>query len=204
MKIDKISSQSVTKIDYPKGLESKASSDLINQYIKYVDLKTKIKAGNTKSKAEVSGGGAKPWKQKGTGRARHGSTRSPIWRGGGITFGPTSGPSRRILMNKKMRRKAFKAILSLLAKNNQVKVAEFEDSDLPKTIREQITKEASSVNSIKLIVIDRKKSILSKAANLKNTELVNLNRFGAAQMQGKTLIIFEDEAIAELVKRLKS
>jgi len=107
-------------------------------------------------------------------------------------------------MNKKMRRKAFKAILSLLAKNNQVKVAEFKDSDLPKTIREQITKEASSVNSIKLIVIDRKKSILSKAANLKNAELVNLNRFGAAQMQGKTLIIFEDEAIAELVKRLKS
>lgn len=67
---------------------------------------------STKTRGEVRGGGKKPWKQKGTGRARHGSTRSPIWRGGGITFGPTTDRNWSIKVNKKVKIKALRMVLS--------------------------------------------------------------------------------------------
>ncbi|PIW36861.1 MAG: 50S ribosomal protein L4 [Candidatus Kerfeldbacteria bacterium CG15_BIG_FIL_POST_REV_8_21_14_020_45_12] len=67
---------------------------------------------NTKGRAEKRGGGRKPWRQKGTGRARHGSSRSPIWRGGGVTFGPTSARNQEMKINKKEKRSALAMMLS--------------------------------------------------------------------------------------------
>ena len=67
---------------------------------------------HTKTRDEVSGGGKKPWKQKATGRARHGSRRSPIWVGGGITFGPRNEKDYGRKVNKKMKTKALFTILS--------------------------------------------------------------------------------------------
>src|SRR3989339_1482700 len=77
---------------------------------------------DTKGKGEVRGGGKKPWKQKGTGRARHGSTRSPIWKGGGVTFGPTKERNFKKDINKKMARKALLMAISSKAKNRQLLV----------------------------------------------------------------------------------
>src|SRR3989339_2000180 len=67
---------------------------------------------HTKNKGEVRGGGKKPWKQKGTGRARHGSIRSPLWVGGGITFGPTSARNFSVKVNKKLKKKVLAMVLS--------------------------------------------------------------------------------------------
>src|SRR3989339_2063986 len=77
---------------------------------------------DTKSKGEVRGGGKKPWQQKGTGRARHGSIRSPIWKGGGVTFGPTKERNFKKKINKKMARKALLMAISSKAKNRQLLV----------------------------------------------------------------------------------
>src|SRR5438477_12824932 len=77
---------------------------------------------HTKTRGEVRGGGKKPWAQKGTGRARVGSNRSPIWRGGGITFGPRNDKNYEREVPKKMRRKALLMVLSEKAKNNQLLV----------------------------------------------------------------------------------
>jgi large subunit ribosomal protein L4 len=75
---------------------------------------------STKGKGEVRGGGKKPWKQKGTGRARHGSIRSPLWRGGGITFGPRGNQNWTMKINKKVKRKALCMALSQRAGTGSV------------------------------------------------------------------------------------
>ena len=72
----------------------------------------------TKKRSEVSGGGKKPWRQKGTGRARAGSTRSPLWRHGGIVFGPTGVQNFKLAQNKKEHKLALKSALSLKVANN--------------------------------------------------------------------------------------
>lgn len=88
---------------------------------------------HTKTRGEVSGGGRKPWRQKGTGRARHGSIRSPLWRGGGITFGPTKERVFKQKINKKMRRKALFMVLSAKAKEGELVVLDDLKLEQPKT-----------------------------------------------------------------------
>ena len=98
--------------------------------------RTNDRAGNasTKTRAEVRGGGAKPWRQKGTGRARAGSNRSPLWTGGGTIFGPRPKTWRE-RVPRKMRRLAFKSALSQRAREDSVRVVELEAFDAPKTQR---------------------------------------------------------------------
>ncbi len=87
---------------------------------------------STKTRAEVRGGGRKPWKQKGLGRARHGSTRSPIWRHGGVAFGPKPRSYTQDL-NKKMRRAAVRSALSVKARDGQIMLVEALSPETPRT-----------------------------------------------------------------------
>ncbi|HOC96197.1 MAG TPA: 50S ribosomal protein L4 [bacterium] len=88
---------------------------------------------HTKTRSEVSGGGKKPWKQKGTGRARQGSIRSPLWVGGGITFGPRNVRNFSQKINDKMRQKAFCMLLTNKVDNNLLMVIDNLNFDKPKT-----------------------------------------------------------------------
>src|SRR5690606_37688451 len=84
----------------------------------------------TKTRGLVSGGGKKPWRQKGTGRARFGSSRNPIWRGGGIAFGPTGEENYSVKVNVTAKRQALRQALSLKAADNRIAVIEsFENKD---------------------------------------------------------------------------
>lgn len=88
------------------------NGDLVHQVTTSMIANARISVAQVKDRSEVSGGGKKPWRQKGTGRARHGSRRSPIWRGGGITFGPSNERNFEKKINKKMKRKALAVLLS--------------------------------------------------------------------------------------------
>ncbi len=88
------------------------NADLVHQVVTSMMTNARIHYAHTKTRGEVRGGGKKPWKQKGTGRARHGSTRSPIWVGGGVAHGPRNDKNFDRKVNKKMKAKALYTILS--------------------------------------------------------------------------------------------
>ena len=93
----------------------------------------RIGRAHAKGRAEVRGGGRKPWRQKGTGRARHGSIRSPLWKGGGVTHGPTKERNYIKKINKKMKRKALYSVLSKKASEGEIVVIEEISFPEPKT-----------------------------------------------------------------------
>src|SRR3990167_2221203 len=103
----------IETIEAPKALfEVSMNKDLLHQVVTSLYANARVARAHTKDRAEVRGGGKKPWRQKGTGRARHGSIRSPIWRGCGVTFGPSRDKIFKKKINEKMARKATAVVLS--------------------------------------------------------------------------------------------
>jgi len=147
---------------------------------------------STKTRSEVRGGGAKPWQQKGTGRARAGSNRSPLWKGGGVIFGPK--PKQVSLkLNKKERRLALQTLL-YNKKNNVLVIEELENTIQNSKTKSfiQICENCNIDLNQKVLVIVSKKTVPLKLAtqNLKNVELIlasNLNTFSI--LRAKQIIL---------------
>lgn len=136
MKIDlyNIKGEKVGETDFPdEVLNLKFSPSLVHQVMRWQSLNTYFPYAHTKTRGEVRGGGRKPWPQKGTGRARHGSIRSPIWVGGGITFGPRKEEKKQVKINKKMKRKAILMTLGEKLKQDLIRVIDKLDFDKYKT-----------------------------------------------------------------------
>ena len=126
--------ENIGKVDLPDGIFNlKMNEDLIHQVVTSQRSNQRQVIAHAKGRSEVRGGGKKPWKQKGTGRARVGSIRSPIWRGGGVTGGPTEERNFKKKINKKMARKALFMVLSSKAKDNQLFVLDNIILENPKT-----------------------------------------------------------------------
>ncbi|MDB5194836.1 MAG: ribosomal protein large subunit ribosomal protein [Parcubacteria group bacterium] len=96
------------------------NADLVHQVVVGMQANARQIVAHTKFRGEVSGGGKKPWKQKGTGRARHGSTRSPIWKGGGVTHGPRAEKVYAVKINRKMRAAALASVLSRKLRDGEI------------------------------------------------------------------------------------
>lgn len=122
------------EVTLPKDIfEVAFNADLVHQVAVSQQANRRQGSAHTKDRSEVRGGGKKPWRQKGTGRARHGSSRSPIWRGGGITFGPRNEKVYEREIPKKMRKKALCMVLTEKAKNNLLVVLDEFSADTKKT-----------------------------------------------------------------------
>ena len=116
-----IKGEKTETIALPKEIfEVDSNPDLIHQIVVSQMSNKRQGTAHAKTISEVSGGGRKPWRQKGTGRARHGSIRSPIWRGGGVTFGPRNTKIFKKTVPKKMRRKALFMLFSIKAKEQNL------------------------------------------------------------------------------------
>ena len=103
-----------------KVFAAKWRSDLVHQVVEGMRSNKRAGTADTKDRGEVRGGGKKPWKQKGTGRARHGSIRSPIWVGGGVTHGPLAEKNYKKKISKKMRAQALFSVLSKKWKDGEI------------------------------------------------------------------------------------
>ncbi len=121
-------------VELPQGVFGVAwNAALIHQVITSMDANARTPIAHVKTRGEVRGGGKKPWKQKGTGRARHGSSRSPIWVGGGVTHGPRNDKIYAKKINKKMRTKALAVALSKKVADNEILFVDRLSLETPKT-----------------------------------------------------------------------
>ncbi len=152
---------------------------------------------HTKDRAEVSGGGKKPWRQKGTGRARHGSIRSPIWRGGGIAHGPrnTKVFSRKI--NNKMAQKALGVALSSKLKAGKIKILEDGDFNFKKTKDFKIfsDKFLNSGRSLLMVLSKPSMDLLRASANLPKIKIVSPHSLNLLDVLSFNNVIIVSEAL---------
>ncbi len=148
------------------------NADLVHQVVTSMLASARPSIAHTKNRGEVSGGGKKPWQQKGTGRARHGSIRSPLWVGGGVTHGPRNDKDYSRKVNKKMRAKALYTILSKKFKDGQVLFVDDISIKTPKTKdAKEILSTLSKVEGFKDLLSKRKNSAyIALSAKDKNTE----------------------------------
>ncbi len=108
-------------IELPENIfDVDINNDVIYQVVNAQIANNRQSLAHTKNRGEVRGGGKKPWRQKGTGRARHGSIRSPLWRGGGVTFGPRNEKNFSRKINKKIRQKALFMVLTSKVKDKEL------------------------------------------------------------------------------------
>ena len=143
----------------------------------------------TKTRGEVSGGGRKPWRQKGTGRARHGSIRAPQWRGGGTVFGPRPR-SYRQKMPKKMRHLAYKSALSVKAKEGQIIVLDKLEMPEPKTKAMAALLGALAVDSSALILLpERNENVEKSARNLPGVKTLRAQYLNVRDLLGYDYLV---------------
>lgn len=116
-----------------KFWDTKENAGLLHQVITSMDSNIRRPYAHAKTRGEVRGGGKKPWKQKGTGRARHGSSRSPVWVGGGVTFGPRKERDYTRKINQKMKRAATMMLLADKAHNDRLVLVDSFEIKNPKT-----------------------------------------------------------------------
>lgn len=155
---------------------------------------------STKTRSEVRGGGRKPWRQKGTGRARAGSNRSPLWKGGGVTFGPK--PKKIVLkLNKKERRLALRTLI--FNKKNDILIIENLENELlePKTKTfVKVCQDCSVTLDQRILVIVSNKTIPLKLAtqNLKNVELISASNLNTFSLLKAKQILLTPQAINDI------
>ena len=161
------------EMELPKFLQVEWSPLLVKQVVDSIVANSRQVIANTKGRGEVSEGGRKPWKQKGTGRARQGSIRSPIWKGGGVTFGPKKETDFSKKINKKMMKKALIVVLARKANDGELKLVEnFEFASSKTKAVSGMIKNITGGKSA-LLLIDR----ANKNANLATRNLINVKTF---------------------------
>jgi large subunit ribosomal protein L4 len=188
----------------------KPNLDLIHQAVIAQMANERQVLADTKDRSEVRGGGKKPWKQKGTGRARVGSSRSPIWIGGGVTFGPTKDRNFSLKINKKMKQKAILMVLSDKVANagaiviDEFKIDEFKTKKFNE-ILSSLEKNVLKSDRRSLLVINdaRDEKIKYSGRNLVGVEIINLENINIVDLIRSKNLLLTVQAAKVLEERYK-
>lgn len=200
------------KVNLPKALfDVPLNNDLLHQAVRMYQANMRRSTAHTKDRSEVSGGGRKPWRQKGTGRARHGSRRSPLWRHGGVTFGPRRERNWKLDMPEKMRRKALFVALSSKLRDKELLVLDElivkdgktkELTGLLKNIsRIQGFASAGEKGKKVLVVSPEKNALLGQATrNLSSVKSISAPNLNALEVLSRKYVVMPKESIVVLEK----
>lgn len=181
------------------------NSNAIHQVVCSYMSNSRIPIAHAKARSEVHGGGKKPWKQKGTGRARHGSIRSPIWIGGGVTFGPTKERNFKKKINKKMKRFAFLSVISRKLRDNQIMFFDDLIFENPKT---KLVSEFFKVvfpekrPSILVVSSEKNKSLSLAARNIPKVCIKSSASINIYDCLSYNTVIFEGDSIKSFIERI--
>jgi large subunit ribosomal protein L4 len=193
------------KVDLPETVFGVAwNPDLVHEVV--VGLQANARAGtaHTKDRSEKRGGGKKPWRQKGTGRARHGSRRSPIWTGGGVTFGPRNEKDFSVKINKKVKAKALASVLSKKLADNEAFFVDSLSLETPKTAEaktmvEAIAKGAKTEglatkknNAVLVVLAERNTATEKSFRNFGNIEVAQAKDINPVDLLTYKYVVFAD------------
>ncbi len=157
---------------------------------------------STKTRSEVRGGGRKPWRQKGTGRARAGSIRSPLWRSGGVTFGPKPR-SYYYSLPKKARRNALKSALSMKLAENQLLILKALELKEPKTKEGAKLLKSLKLDSALIVDHHKNKNLFLSFRNLPKAKAVDCNSVNVYDVLNHKWLVFTQTAFESLMEKLK-
>ncbi|MBU3964366.1 50S ribosomal protein L4 [Patescibacteria group bacterium] len=220
MKIDVYNSigEKSGQMELPKKVfDRDPNPDLVHQAVISMQSNKRNVIAHTKDRSEVSGGGKKPWRQKGTGRARHGSSRSPIWIGGGVTFGPTNKRNFKMVVPKKMKKMALFSILSDKVRNQEISVIDnltIEEAKtktinkiltnlLNKIYPEQKKGKKRAFKSV-LIILDKKDDKLIRAVrNIPKINIIDVRNLSILDAISTQRLIFLKDSI-KTIKELSA
>ncbi len=180
----------------PKFFEVSVKPALVHEVVVAQEANRRQAIAHTKTKGEVRGGGKKPWKQKGTGRARQGSIRSPQWVGGGIVFGPRSNRNFSVKVNRRVKQNALFMVLSDKVKNQKLLVLESFTPSEPKTKQAAALFSKLPTARKTLMVIPKSDPILMRMIrNLPNVKLQTVNSLNLLDLLAYPTVVFWKEAI---------
>ena len=200
-KVYNLKGETVKEIELKDSVFNRSwNPDLVHQALLTQVANRRQPLAHAKNRAEVSGGGKKPWRQKGTGRARHGSIRSPIWKGGGVTHGPIKEKVFTQKINKKMLRAALHSLLSKRLQLNELKVVDSLE------LRSSKTKELSGVlkgflkkmpNALLVAALENK-NIYRASRNLSEVKSIGARSLNIEDLLKYKNVLIEEKALMHI------
>lgn len=183
------------------------NQDLLYQVVTSQVANQRQVVAHAKGRGEVRGGGKKPWRQKGTGRARHGSIRSPIWRGGGKSHGPTKDANFKKQINKKMIHKALKVALSSKARDGQIVIVDSLKMEVPKTKEMAVVMKrftslmGGKLNNILLVTPTDSGAVYKSARNLPYLDTIEARNLNPLSLLSANRILLSKDSLAIIEKQ---
>ena len=193
-----------SKIDFPQNMLVKNYNfDLVHQFISTFIHNSHQNTKGQKNRSAVRGGGRKPWRQKGTGRARSGTIRSPIWRSGGVTFAHVYKPSKMKKVNKKMYRAAMRSIFSRLVKEERlIIVADLLISKPPKTSEVKKLLSNLKLSSAVFVLPEKDTNLVKASRNLHQVQVQTLYSMDPTTLIKAEKVIFIPKTLEVLAEVL--
>lgn len=183
-------------------LETRKGDQAVHDYVVAYQANQRAGTGSAKTRAECRGGGAKPYRQKGTGRARAGSVRSPLWSGGGVIFPPKPRSFNKKL-NKKVKRLALKRAFSERVVDDSVRAVQDLDMDEPKTrFVARLLDKVGLTKNVLLVVPEQQENLKLSVRNIPEAELVTFDKVNAYHLVKFDYVLFAQSALDKFGERL--